>query len=68
MSYQPYQLCVISESVARCYQQLSYQLYQLCVISESVISYISWDLITPAIRLVTVRADIISAGVLGKLL
>ena len=35
------------------------------VISKSVISYISWDLITPVIRLITVRADIISRAGIG---
>jgi len=38
------------------------------VISESVISYISWDLIPPNIRLITLRADMIPARALGKLL
>ena len=38
------------------------------VISDFVISYISWDLITPVIRLITFRADIIPARALGKLL
>ena len=37
------------------------RLVEGCFISESVISYISWDLITPVIRLITVRADIISS-------
>ena len=41
---------------------------QGCVISEAAISYISWDLRTPVIRLITFRADIISAWALGKLL
>ena len=38
------------------------------VISELVISYISWDQMTPVIRLIAFRADIISARALGKLL
>ena len=35
---------------------------------EFVISYISWDLITGVIRLITFRPDVISARALGKLL
>ena len=35
--------------------------YTTGVISREVISYISWDLITPAVRRITCRADIISA-------
>ena len=35
------------------------------VISEFLMSYISWDLITGVIRLITFRADIISARTLG---
>jgi hypothetical protein len=35
------------------------------VISKLVISYISWELITPVIRLITFRADDISARALG---
>ena len=56
--------CVISKSV------ISYISWDLLtpVISKSVISYISWDLITPVIRLITFRADNISARALGKLL
>ena len=42
-------------------------LAQGCVINQSGISYISWDLITPVIRLITFRADNISARALGKL-
>jgi len=38
-----------------------------CVICKSVISYISWDLITPVIKLTTFRADNISARALGKM-
>ena len=37
------------------------------VISDFVISYISWDLIIPVIKLITFRADIVSARALGKL-
>jgi len=32
------------------------------VISKSVIRYISWDLITPVIRLITFWADIMTGG------
>ena len=38
-----------------------------CVISKLIVSYISWDLITPVIRLITFRADNISARALGNL-
>ena len=37
------------------------------VFSKSVISYIGWDLITLVFRLITFRADIVSARALGKL-
>jgi len=36
-----------------------------CVISKLVIRYISWELIAPVIRLITFRADNISARALG---
>jgi len=39
---------------------------QGCVISKSVISYISWELMTLVIRLITFRADNISARALSR--
>ena len=36
------------------------------MISKSVISYISWDLILPDIRLITLWADMIPARALGR--
>ena len=38
------------------------------VISDFLVSYISWDLITGVIRLITFRADVTLARALGKLL
>ena len=43
-------------------------LWQSGVVSDFVTSYISWDLIIPVIRLITFRADNVSARALEKVL